>query len=204
MLSSPITQGYSKTRPHGPCTVPLHLYDHILLCSIKTSIVELFGLQSRRVCTNQVSGLKFRPQGTEYNLSPFWKATLNFQALKSWLRKGRVLRTKPALLFHSYCQRRSRDTNSEHRAVKLYRQPRKSCSLSLISAKSQLRTVFAASLSLCKSGCLPMMCYVKLPGPEQDILHASLVILQCIAREDEGETEGMGRLRWQLIERFLS
>lgn len=50
-----------------------------------------------------------------------------------------------------------------------------------------------------------MMCYVKLAGPEQDILHASLVILQCIGREDEGEREGMGRLRlrWQLVERFL-
>lgn len=48
-----------------------------------------------------------------------------------------------------------------------------------------------------------MMCYVKLAGPEQDILHASLVILQCISREDEGEREGMGRLRWQLVERFL-
>lgn len=47
-----------------------------------------------------------------------------------------------------------------------------------------------------------MMCYVKLAGPEQDILHASLVILQCIGREDEGEREGMGRLRWQLVERF--
>lgn len=49
-----------------------------------------------------------------------------------------------------------------------------------------------------------MMCYVKLAGPEQDILHASLVILQCIGREDEGEREGMGRLCWQLVERFLS
>lgn len=48
-----------------------------------------------------------------------------------------------------------------------------------------------------------MMCYVKLAWPEQDILHASLVILQCIGREDEGEREGMGRLCWQLVERFL-
>lgn len=48
-----------------------------------------------------------------------------------------------------------------------------------------------------------MMCYVKLAGPERDILHASLVILQCIGREDEGERQGMGRLRWQLVERFF-
>lgn len=40
------------------------------------------------------------------------------------------------------------------------------------------------SLSLCKNQCLPMMCYVKFPEAWfkwLDILHASLVILQCIA-----------------------
>lgn len=42
------------------------------------------------------------------------------------------------------------------------------------------------SLSLCKNQCLPMMCYVKFPEAWckwLDILHASLVILQCIAPE---------------------
>lgn len=95
MLSSPITQGYSKTRPHGLCTVPPHLYDHILRCSIKASIVELFGLQFRRVWTNQVSGLKFLPQGTEYNLVPFWKATLN-PSLKKLAEKRYSFGAKPA------------------------------------------------------------------------------------------------------------
>lgn len=40
------------------------------------------------------------------------------------------------------------------------------------------------SLSLCKKQCSPMMCYVKFPEAWfkwLDILHASLVILQCIA-----------------------
>lgn len=40
------------------------------------------------------------------------------------------------------------------------------------------------SLSLCKNQCSPMMCYVKFPEAWfkwLDILHASLVILQCIA-----------------------
>lgn len=40
------------------------------------------------------------------------------------------------------------------------------------------------SLSLCKNRCSPMMCYVKFPEAWfkwLDILHASLVILQCIA-----------------------
>lgn len=42
------------------------------------------------------------------------------------------------------------------------------------------------SLSLCKNRCSPMMCYVKVPEAWfkwLDILHASLVILQCIAPE---------------------
>lgn len=132
-----------------------------------------------------------------------WESHTEFPSLKELAEKRYHSASEAGLLFHSYCQRRFRDTNSEHRAVKLYRERRKSCSLSLISAKSRLRTVFAASLSLCKSGCLAMMCYVKLARPEQDMLHASLVILQCIGREDEGEREGMGRLRWQLVERFL-
>lgn len=43
------------------------------------------------------------------------------------------------------------------------------------------------SLSLCKNQCSPMMCYVKFPEAWfkwLDILHASLVILQCIAPEN--------------------